>query len=378
MVRRCKSVGVGIYADAVINHIAASSGTSISGKSYGNRATPIYSQNDMHHNDGDTGNNCQITNYADQHNVQYCDLSGLPDLCTGCEYVQKTVSDYVNNMAEIGISGFRIDAAKHQDPGELGQLLSRVNSSVWKFGEVISGEGEAVSPSMYESIMDVTEFNYPRELSEKFANGKLRDLNGFGESWGLMSSDKAVVFIDNHDTQRGEAKLTYKSGDSYQLANIFMLAHPYGYPKVMSSYYFDSHDQGPPGQSVHGGDVLNCFTGKQWVCEHRWMPIANMVGWRLSAGTDGITSFQAPADDTIAFCRGNSACVALNRQSETWSGTLKLTMPAGKYCDVFQSDDASACPTVTVNDDGSVSLQVQPYKAVAFHVGKKASESVIV
>eukprot|EP00927_Polykrikos_kofoidii_P008764 TRINITY_DN1365_c0_g1_i11.p1 TRINITY_DN1365_c0_g1~~TRINITY_DN1365_c0_g1_i11.p1 ORF type:complete len:418 (-),score=47.89 TRINITY_DN1365_c0_g1_i11:37-1173(-) len=378
MVRRCKSVGVGIYADAVINHIAAGAGKSIGGKSYGNRATPIYSPNDMHHSPHDNRRNCGVVNFHDKYNVQYCDLVGLPDLCTGCGYVQKTVSDYINNMADIGITGIRIDAVKHQDAGELGQLLSRVNSSVWRFGEVIQASGEAVSPHMYESIMDVTEFNYARKVGEKFAYGRLRDLRTFGESWGLMRSDKAVVFIDNHDTQRGEAKLTYKSGDSYQLANIFMLAHPYGYPKVMSSYYFDSHDQGPPGQSVHGGDVLNCFTGKQWVCEHRWMPIANMVGWRLSAGTDGITSFQAPADDTIAFCRGNSACVALNRQSETWSGTLKLTMPAGKYCDVFQSDDASACPTVTVNDDGSVSLQVQPYKAVAFHVGKKASESVIV
>ena len=78
----------------------------------------------------------------------------------------------------------------------------------------------------------------------------------------------------------------------------------------------------------------------------------------------------------MVFCRGNNACVALNRQSETLSRTLKLTMPVGTYCDVFQSDDASACPTVTVNVDGSVSLQAQPYKAVAFHVGKKASESV--
>merc|ERR1719401_3213673 len=49
MVSRCKEVGVGIYADAVINHIAAGSGISIAGKRYGNRATPIYFQQDMHH-----------------------------------------------------------------------------------------------------------------------------------------------------------------------------------------------------------------------------------------------------------------------------------------------------------------------------------------
>ena len=54
---------------------------------------------------------------------------------------------------------------------------------------------------------------------------------------------QAVVFMDNHDTQRGDAPLTYKNGQRYYLANVFMLAHPYGHPKVMSSYEFSSHDQ---------------------------------------------------------------------------------------------------------------------------------------
>merc|ERR1719401_708190 len=82
MVQRCKNAGVGIYADAVTNHIAAGSGTGTAGSTYGERATAIYSANDMHHNQGDTSRNCGIDNYADKHNVQYCDLSGLPDLCT--------------------------------------------------------------------------------------------------------------------------------------------------------------------------------------------------------------------------------------------------------------------------------------------------------
>lgn len=80
-----------------------------------------------------------------------------------------------------------------------------------------------------------------------------RYLNTVGEGWGFIASSSAVVFMDNHDSQRGEAKLTYKSGALYYLANatgrafhifsldlgdllemplleVFMLAHPYGYP----------------------------------------------------------------------------------------------------------------------------------------------------
>lgn len=65
--------------------------------------------------------------------------------------------------------------------------------------------------------------------------GKLEYLRNFGEAWGFIPSASAVVFLDNHDTQRGEAQLTYKSGKLYELATIFMLAHPYGYPKATSS-----------------------------------------------------------------------------------------------------------------------------------------------
>ena len=69
-----------------------------------------------------------------------------------------------------------------------------------------------------------------------------------------------------------------------------MLAWPYGYPRVMSSYYFDDPDQGPP----HDGNCSilspiiypNKTCGKGWVCEHRWRQIYNMVKFSIVvAGT---------------------------------------------------------------------------------------------
>lgn len=385
MVHRCNKVGVGIYADAVINHIAAGSGQGVAGSHFQNRETPIYGQSDMHHDNGNLGSNCAVKNYADKHNVQYCDLVGLPDLCTSCDSVQKKVSSYIGHMADIGIAGIRVDAAKHMDADELGQLLSRVSQPLYRFGEVIEGSGEGVTPDMYFSFLNVTEFGYLRDLQSNFIQeGKLQYLQSFGESWHLLPSKKAVVFLDNHDTQRGESQLTYKNGKLYQLATIFMLAHPYGYPKVMSSYYFDSHDQGPPKSPVHDAGAVNCGSvpalsssasaAAPWVCEHRWAPIANMVAWRRSAGTRGLEAWQAPGGDTIAFCRGGQACLALNRQEHaTWSATLKFTVPAGRYCDVIRSDDTSSCPTISVAEDGSVQVDVPPLGAVAVHLGKKVA-----
>mmetsp|Transcript_97432 Transcript_97432/g.281112 ORF Transcript_97432/g.281112 Transcript_97432/m.281112 type:complete len:479 (+) Transcript_97432:42-1478(+) len=377
MVKRCNASGVAVYADAVINHIAANSGVGVAGSPFGNRATPIYSPEDMHHAKGDDQSNCQVTNYQDKFNVQNCDLVGLPDLCTGCEKVQAQVALYLTRLGQLGVAGVRIDAAKHQDAEELGHLLSRVSGDMYVFHEVIAGAKEAVWPQMYFGSGQVTEFNYARQLAPNvLEDGKLQYLHNFGEAWGLIPTSSAVVFMDNHDTQRGEAQLTYKNGKFYELANIFMLAHPYGYPKVMSSYFFDDRDAGPPQSPVHGSG-LACGGGPNsndapWVCEHRWLPIANMVAWRRTAGDAGVEKFQAPGADTIAFCRGSLACIALNRQdSAMWTARVTLTVPVGTYCNIIVSDDPASCPRVEVAADGSASVQVPPLGAVAVHVGKR-------
>jgi len=381
MVSRCAKVGVSIYADAVTNHGPAGSGVGIAGSPYGNRNTVLYGQEDFHHSPGQSTANCAVTNYQDQHNVQQCDLVGLPDLCTGCQKVQKTVASYLDSLLELGVAGFRIDAAKHQEAGELGRLLAQVaGGTPYVFQEVISGANEAVTPNMYFSIGQVTEFNYARTLAPNFVNdGKLKYLSSFGETWGLLPTSKAVVFLDNHDTQRGEAALTYKSGDIYTLANVFMLAHPYGYPKVMSSYYFTTHDQGPPPQPVHGPSGLACGDDKNWVCEHRRPEIANMVAWRRVAGTGEVSAFVGSDDGNgAAFCRGQAACVALNRGSSAWQVKVKVTMPAGKYYDVLRDADPTKCPQVQIGSDGFVLLEVPPRNAVAFHVGAAAMVEIIV
>jgi hypothetical protein len=120
MVSRCKSAGVKIYVDAVINHMAAGSGTGIHGHTFGGRSFPgLYSQNDFHHNQNDPSTNCGVSDYADAHNVQYCDLEGLPDLCTECDYVRTTLGAYLDELAGQGVAGFRVDAAKHQVGGLL-------------------------------------------------------------------------------------------------------------------------------------------------------------------------------------------------------------------------------------------------------------------
>lgn len=377
MVQRCKAVGVGVYADAVFNHCAPMSGTGVGGSVYGSRTYPLFGPKDFHYQGNNTSTNCGVNNYNDLHNVHYCDLQGMPDLCTSCPHVQETVAAYINHMAELGVAGFRVDAAKHMDPGELGSLLKHVNSSLFWFLEVTAVPGEAVQSPMYFSDGGkVTEFGFASTLEAKFKNeGLLRDdFKKFGEDWGLVPNDKAIVFLDNHDTQRnGQAKITFKEPDLYILLNIFMLAYPYGYPKVMSSYYYTSNDQGPPKKPVHGANgEVHCGPDEPWVCEHRMAPIANMVAWRRSAGASPLQNF-ATDGNTLAFCRGTAACVALNRKNATAQVELHVSLPDGTYCDVLQSADPTSCPRVKVQD-GIVRLTLSGVSGAAMHADALASE----
>jgi alpha-amylase len=197
MVNRCNKAGVKIIVDAVINHMAAGSGVGTAGSSYGSRSYPIYSPNDFHHYDSTTASNCQVNDYSSKYNVQYCDLEGLPDLYTSSSYVQSTVASYLNHLRSLGAAGIRVDAAKHQDATELAGILSKLPDDFYVGQEVIGADGEAVQPSMYYDNGQVSEFYYSDYLCGNIVpDNKLKYLETFGESWGLMPDKYAVAFID--------------------------------------------------------------------------------------------------------------------------------------------------------------------------------------
>lgn len=63
----------------------------------------------------------------------------------------------------------------------------------------------------------------------------------WGEGWGFMPNGDALVFVDNHDNQRGHGAggasiVTFWDSRLHKMAVAYMLAHPYGVTRVMSSF----------------------------------------------------------------------------------------------------------------------------------------------
>lgn len=360
MVSRCKAVGVDIYVDAVINHMSA-----------GNRNFPDvpYSPNDF--------NTCTSNiDYTNAWQVQNCDLVGLNDLKTGSDYVRGKIAAYLNDLTSLGVAGYRIDAAKHIPSADIANIVSRLDGNPYIFQEVIGAANEPITPAQYTYIGDVTEFNFSNTLGHYFkGRAQLKDLRNIGVWSGWLPSHDAVTFVANHDNQRQNTSntVTHKDGANVNhIAHAFLLAFPYGYPKVMSSYDWNDHDQGPPSSGAS-----SCNNG--WLCEHRNREIANMVGFR-NATKDAfyLSNWWDNGANRIAFGRGSAGFVVINGENSSMNITLPTGLAAGSYCDVYRSDFVSGYCTGTsiiVNANGTATFNVPAKSASAIHVQAKNGET---
>ncbi len=404
MINTCHAAKVRIYVDAVVNHMAAGSGTATNGNTF-SAATltyPNFSAPDFH-------NNCDIqgSDYGSPGNrssVMNCRLVGLPDLKTESSYVQGQIKNYFNKLVAMGVDGIRIDAAKHIQPAHIGTILGLTNRTttsgepLWITQEVIPDSN--ANRSEYFPNGTLNEFQFTFAMKSMFRNegtsiSQIRAIMGtpgsWGGSWGFVPSDKATVFVNNWDTERNQSSLVasdYVSGHindtqgtkRYDLANILMLAWPYGHAQLHSGFRFSNHDQGPPSASPFDASG-NPLVNQSWDFIHRWSNIANMVKFRSTVAGTGVDWFVQGSGNQIAFARGNKGFVAINNDINPWNASLQTMLPAGTYCNVTQGQlnaSATGCTggSLTVASNGIVTVAIggnngSSTPAVALHIGQK-------
>lgn len=415
MVRRCNRAGVRVYVDVVINHMTGplqikngTLGSSFHYDEYSYPAVP-YGPDDFHRKHQCGSKSGGIENYTDVQQVRNCELVGLRDLNHGREHVQTKISEFLNQLISFGVAGFRVDAAKHMWPADLKVIYAKLNDLSTEFfaartkpfiyQEVIDmDQGEPITRWDYNQMGRVTEFLYGAELGavlRKRRNQLLKYLRNFGEDSGFLPSGDALTFVDNHDNQRGHGAggadvLTFFEPRLYTMAVAFLLAWPYGLPRVMSSYrwprnFRDGVDQnawiGPPSDAawnirrvVRRSDNT---CGGGWICEHRWRPVYNLVELHNVAGSSPVTNWWDNGRHAIAFGRGNATFVAMNNEDRRLDAVLQTSLPPGKYCDVISGAMTSNRCTgrsFVVRPDGKVNITVDNSRddpVIALHVRAK-------
>lgn len=384
MVATCRDAGVSVVADAVINHMTGQDepGTGWAGSEYEHYEYPgLYDDGDFHHCGLAPGDD--IADYGDAEQVQTCELLNLADLDTSSPQVRETIVAYLEDLLALGVAGFRIDAAKHMAAEDVEAIVAQLPEGTLVWQEVIRGAGEPIQPEDYLEAGDVYEFAYGEILKDMGLGslGLFEEL-ATGQTPGLVESSSAITFVNNHDTERNGTMLTYEQGARYALANVLMLAAPYGLPLVYSGYAFDSldgYDAGPQQDAVGavldavcsadaGPDVL--LEDGDWVCQHRWPQIAPMVAFRSAAGEAELTDWQQDGP-VAAFGREDRGFVVVNQAADPVSATWSTSLEPGDYCDVQTGalvDGACTGSVVTVAADGSITATVPGRSALAVHV----------
>ncbi|KAF8878446.1 glycoside hydrolase [Infundibulicybe gibba] len=376
MISTCHAAGVKVISDTLFNHMAGSdSGTGVAGSTYTHYNYPgIYQTQDFHHCGLEPGDD--IVNYDNRVEVQTCELDNLADLATDTEYVRSRLAQYGNDLLSLGVDGFRLDAAKHMPATDIQNILGRLTAKPYITQEVIWGAGEPIQPSEYVINGDVQEFRYTTALKNAFSGGGISSLQNL-DSQGWVSGTQANVFVANHDTERNGGSLNINSpSNTYITATIFSLAHSYGTPSILSSYSgFSNTDLGAP----NGGAGTCSATGGSggWLCQHRFVAISGMVGFRNNVGTAALTNWVSPQSQQIAFGRGSAGFVAINNADSAWTTSFTTTMAAGSYCDVISGKASSGSCTGTsfTVSGGKFSATVPARSAIAIHTGAKGTGS---
>ena len=209
---------ISIIADVVFNHMAninddqvEEDGTPKVSPIVADYEPEIYAlRNDadnptFHHNKNASGTGAE---------TQYYPYGGLPDLNTAHPLVQARALSFLKECIDLGIDGFRFDAAKHIEtpddpkyksdfwPNTLGVAKeyyhSKTNKDLFAYGEILGGAG-ARDIHNYTKYMKVTETSYGNDFftaaSKKEADRAINSKTGLD-----LGFEDMVTWLESHDT----------------------------------------------------------------------------------------------------------------------------------------------------------------------------------
>jgi len=343
-----------------------------------------------------------IENYGQGTEVRNCRLSSptdeLSDLNLGNDYVAGKILEFMNKLIGFGVAGFRLDACKHMWPEHILRIVKGLHNLTSAHGfkegarpfiyqEVIDLGGEGIGAAEYLHIGRVTEFKWGIELGKALRKEDGRKLANF---YGPFMPDlSALVFVDNHDNQRGHGAggpsiITFKEPRLYKIAQAFTLANVYGVTRVMSSYAWNEDWAGPPHDAEYNtlpvsvNKDLSCNDG--WKCEHRWRQIYNMVKFRNVAYGEKMENYWSNGNSQVAWSRGVKAFIAINNDDGDLTADIPTGMPPGAYCDVISGnlvDGTCTGKTIVVGSGGTVRVDIgksEDDPIVAIHAESKKAK----
>ena len=157
-----------------------------------------------------------------------------------------------------GVNGFRFDAVKHIKASFIRDFIREMrkytNKNLFSVGEYWNSNVEELKEYIEKTEGELSLFDVPLhynfyQASHSDGNydmSKILEGTLLKENWG-----KAVTFVDNHDTQLGQALESWIPTWFKEIAYSIILFNRNGYPCIFyGDYYGIQHDDIPPMENL--------------------------------------------------------------------------------------------------------------------------------
>ncbi len=255
-------------------------------------------------------------------------------------------------LATCGVDGFRVDAVKHIRFDFFTHFLDKLRresgKELFSVGEYWKADVGALLSYLSISGGCMSLFDVP--LHFRFYDaarlGASFDLRGLlADTLVNVQPTKAVTFVDNHDTQPGQALESYVSAWFKPLAYAVILLREGGYPCVFyGDLYGIPHDHIPSHYKMLSL-MMKARNFQSYGSQHDFFDDANLVGWtregddvHAESGLSVVLS-NAGGGTKRMFCGVRSA---LHTFSPVWGGGNDVQIDENGWGDFYAGPGQAA------------------------------------
>ena len=211
MCEEAEELGIKVIVDVVANHLAEGYSPRTLWPDVGGFESTIYDNGgNKYLHTLETGTSDSSVEYTVRGN-----LGNLPDLKTETDYVQQRVLSLCKEYLDVGIDGFRFDAAKHIETPDDGNFASNfwptvINGATayaatkgyatpYYYGEILNTPGSGRDFSSYTKYMSVTDSKTGYNVWEAVTLGDVAKIGN--ESYNAnLKANKVILWGESHDT----------------------------------------------------------------------------------------------------------------------------------------------------------------------------------
>ena len=194
-----------------------------------------------------------------------------------------------------GVDGFRLDAVKHINANFykdwIKKLREETKQELFTVGEYWSGDVSKLHRYISETEGEISLFDVP--LHYKFSSASKEenyDLSQLLERTLVKeNSSKAVTFVDNHDTQPGQALESFVERWFKPAAYSIILLRNEGYPCVFyGDFYGIPHDNIEPLEELK--TLIKLRKERAYGEEHDYFDNPHYIGWTREGDEEHLQS----------------------------------------------------------------------------------------